>query len=96
MLNNFPQVPAGDSIGGVMPTPVSVVSHMVRTAWLRDGDLLYDLGCGNGNIVFEAAKHARVRAGYVPTTRQLHILRTSKGMCCGAVGLTGCLWLWCL
>jgi hypothetical protein len=51
------------SLGSLTPTPVAVLDHMLKTCWLRDGDLLYDLGCGDGRIVFEAARSKRVRAG---------------------------------
>ena len=56
-------MPTGVSIGSLTPTPISVLEHMVKASWLSDGDLLYDLGCGDGRVVFEAAKLKRVRAG---------------------------------
>jgi len=38
-----------------VPTPYEVIDDMLRFAELKKGDLLYDLGCGDGRIVIEAA-----------------------------------------
>jgi len=35
---------------------------MLRLAGLKAGDVLYDLGCGDGRIVIAAAKRSGVRA----------------------------------
>lgn len=46
-------------------TPKKAVSLMVREANLKDGQIIYDLGAGNGRILFEAAKKKKVFAlGY--------------------------------
>jgi SAM-dependent methyltransferase len=45
-----------------VPTPVEVVDEMLRLAGLKAGDVLYDLGCGDGRIVIAAAKRYGVRA----------------------------------
>jgi precorrin-6B methylase 2 len=39
-----------------VPTPPEVVKAMLETAKVTDKDLVYDLGCGDGRIVIEAAK----------------------------------------
>lgn len=39
-----------------VPTPPSVVNAMLDLAKVKKGDLVYDLGCGDGRIVIEAAK----------------------------------------
>jgi ubiquinone/menaquinone biosynthesis C-methylase UbiE len=39
----------------VLTTP-TLVGHMLRIADVRPGDIVYDLGCGDGRIVIEAAK----------------------------------------
>jgi SAM-dependent methyltransferase len=38
------------------PTPPEVVRAMVQLAAVTPGDVVYDLGCGDGRIVIEAAK----------------------------------------
>lgn len=45
-----------------VPTPYEVIEDMLRFAELKKGDILYDLGCGDGRIVIEAARRAGVRA----------------------------------
>jgi cyclopropane fatty-acyl-phospholipid synthase-like methyltransferase len=37
-------------------TPDSVVEEMLRLAAVRPGDMVYDLGCGDGRIVISAAR----------------------------------------
>jgi SAM-dependent methyltransferase len=39
-----------------VPTPQKVVDHMLTVAKVGSGDLVYDLGCGDGRIVVTAAK----------------------------------------
>lgn len=46
---------AGPDVGWE-PTPAGVVEQMIALARLRDTDLAYDLGCGDGRIVIAAAK----------------------------------------
>ena len=38
------------------PTPRETVQKMLDLAGVKDGDVVYDLGCGDGRIVIEAAK----------------------------------------
>jgi len=45
-----------------VPTPQEVVEDMLRLADIRKGDVLYDLGCGDGRIPVTAAKEYGVRA----------------------------------
>lgn len=45
-----------------VPTPPEVVDEMLRLADVRSGDVLYDLGCGDGRIVIAAAKRYGVKA----------------------------------
>lgn len=45
-----------------VPTPQDVVEKMLEMAAVKKGDLLYDLGCGDGRIVVTAAKKYGCRA----------------------------------
>jgi trans-aconitate methyltransferase len=45
-----------------VPTPQNVVDEMMRLANVRAGDVLYDLGCGDGRIPITAAMRWGVRA----------------------------------
>ncbi len=45
-----------------VPTPPAVVEAMLDMVKLRDGDVLYDLGSGDGRIPIAAAKRKQVRA----------------------------------
>jgi SAM-dependent methyltransferase len=45
-----------------VPTPPEVVDGMLVLAGLKPGDVLYDLGCGDGRIVIAAAKKYGVKA----------------------------------
>jgi trans-aconitate methyltransferase len=55
---SVPQVP--DVI--FVPTPQDVVDEMLKMARVRKGDVLYDLGSGDGRIAVTAAKRYGVRA----------------------------------
>jgi cyclopropane fatty-acyl-phospholipid synthase-like methyltransferase len=39
-----------------VPTPIEVVDRMLELAEVKKGDVLYDLGSGDGRIVIRAAK----------------------------------------
>lgn len=45
-----------------VPTPHEVVVDMLRLAGVKKGDVLYDLGCGDGRIPVTAAKSYGIRA----------------------------------
>ncbi|HYD78469.1 MAG TPA: methyltransferase domain-containing protein [Paucimonas sp.] len=44
-----------------VPTPQSVVDKMLDLAKVKAGDVVYDLGCGDGRIVVTAAKERGAR-----------------------------------
>ena len=44
------------------PTPPEVVSRMLELAEIKHGDVLYDLGSGDGRIVVAAARQFGIRA----------------------------------
>jgi SAM-dependent methyltransferase len=45
-----------------VPTPQVVVDAMLELAEIKEGDVLYDLGCGDGRIVVTAAKRYGIKA----------------------------------
>jgi len=45
-----------------VPTPQEVVDQMLKMANVHKGDVLYDLGCGDGRTVVTAAKEYGIRA----------------------------------
>jgi cyclopropane fatty-acyl-phospholipid synthase-like methyltransferase len=45
-----------------VPTPIEVVDKMLELAEVKKGDVLYDLGSGDGRIVIRAAKKFGVKA----------------------------------
>ena len=45
-----------------VPTPQPVVNKMLEMAEVKPGDVVYDLGCGDGRIVVAAAKKYGVKA----------------------------------
>jgi SAM-dependent methyltransferase len=62
-------VPAAPRAGGdrppdviYVPTPVEVVEKMLEMADVRKGEVVYDLGCGDGRIPCIAAKKYGVKA----------------------------------
>jgi SAM-dependent methyltransferase len=65
-------------IAPFVTTPYEVVSRMLELAEIKQGDVLYDLGSGDGRIVVAAAKKFGIRAvgfeidpGLVKDSRQL-------------------------
>jgi hypothetical protein len=44
-----------------VPTPEHVVAEMLKLAGVKQGDVLYDLGSGDGRIVIQAAKKYKVK-----------------------------------
>jgi precorrin-6B methylase 2 len=47
-----------------VPTPHSVVKKMLEMAKVKKGDVVYDLGCGDGRIVVAAAKLGAKATGF--------------------------------
>jgi tRNA G37 N-methylase Trm5 len=60
----FAQAPARTQVPDVIyvPTPYEVVDEMLRLANVKKGDVLYDLGSGDGRIPVTAAKKFGIRA----------------------------------
>ena len=47
-----------------VPTPHDVVAKMLDLVKVKKGEVVYDLGCGDGRIVVEAAKRGATATGF--------------------------------
>jgi len=54
--NDRPGAAQSRSLAPFVPTPSDVVDRMLRLAKVGAGDVVYDLGCGDGRIVIAAAR----------------------------------------
>jgi predicted RNA methylase len=51
-----------ENLGPSIPTPEPVVERMLELAHIKSGDVVYDLGSGDGRIVIEAAQKYGARS----------------------------------
>jgi ubiquinone/menaquinone biosynthesis C-methylase UbiE len=51
-----------ENLGPAVPTPQSIVERMLEAGRIKPGDVVYDLGSGDGRIVIAAARIYGVRA----------------------------------
>ena len=51
-----------NNLAPYVPSPQIVVDKMLEMAHLKPGELVYDLGCGDGRIVITAAQKFKARA----------------------------------
>jgi len=61
VLTTQTQAPARQPDVIFVPTPQEVVDAMLKLANVKAGDVIYDLGCGDGRIVITAAQRYGVR-----------------------------------
>ncbi len=61
-----------DTLAPVYPTPETVVDKMLTVAGVRPGEMVYDLGCGDGRIVIAAAQKFRARAVGIEIRREIY------------------------
>lgn len=55
IINLFIRVP-------YVPSKKRIVQHIIKLAKLKNGEKIYDLGCGDGRFLIEAKKKANVEA----------------------------------
>src|SRR5438309_11337299 len=51
-----------ENLGPAIPTPQTIVERMLEAGRIRPGEVVYDLGSGDGRIVIAAAQKYGVRA----------------------------------
>lgn len=56
------QFGAAENLGPPIPTPQTIVERMLEAAHVHAGDLVYDLGSGDGRILITAAQKYGARA----------------------------------
>ncbi len=68
VLSFFPSVSLAqyfenpESLAPYIPSPQAVVDRMLEAARVNPGELVYDLGCGDGRVVITAAQKYKARA----------------------------------
>jgi predicted RNA methylase len=58
----YSQYFGGENLGPDVPTPQVVVERMLESGHVKPGDMVYDLGSGDGRIVITAARKFGARA----------------------------------
>lgn len=61
-----------DTLAPVYPTPETIVDRMLTLAQVKPGEIVYDLGCGDGRIVIAAAQKFKARAVGVEIRRDVY------------------------
>jgi len=61
-----------DTLAPAYPTPQTVVERMLALADVKPGEVVYDLGCGDGRIVITAATKFSARAVGVEIRRDIY------------------------
>ncbi|MGH9662248.1 MAG: SAM-dependent methyltransferase [Bryobacteraceae bacterium] len=56
------QPPSDESLAPFLPAPQIIVDRMLESARLKPGEVVYDLGAGDGRILITAAQKYRARA----------------------------------
>ena len=61
-----------------VPTPIPVVRRMLQLAEVKEGEVVYDLGAGDGRILFIAVREFKARAVGVEIRRDLYRATKAK------------------
>jgi SAM-dependent methyltransferase len=81
-----PPRPMAAKLAPYVTSPQPVVDQMLKLAGLKTGETIYDLGCGDGRILFSAVKNFNAKAVGVELSETL-VRRTRDQS--EALGLTG-------
>lgn len=60
-----------DNLAPYVPTPQVVVERMLEAARVKPGEVVYDLGCGDGRIIITAAQKFKARGVGVELSEDL-------------------------
>lgn len=74
-----------DTLAPAFPTPQEVVERMLTMAQVKPGELVYDLGCGDGRIVITAAQKFKARGLGIEIRRDVYETTLGK---VASLGLT--------
>lgn len=61
-----------DTLAPSFPTPQEVVDRMLQLAQVKPGEVVYDLGCGDGRIVITAAQKFHARGVGIEIRRDIY------------------------
>jgi predicted RNA methylase len=61
-----------DILAPAYPTPQTIVDRMLTLAQVKPGEMVYDLGCGDGRIVIAAAQKFGARAVGIEIRRDIY------------------------
>jgi ubiquinone/menaquinone biosynthesis C-methylase UbiE len=61
-----------DTLAPSFPTPQGIVERMLALAQVKPGEVVYDLGCGDGRIVITAAQKFKARAVGIELRRDIY------------------------
>ena len=67
-----------DVLAPDFPSPEDVVEKMLSAAHLKPGEMVYDLGCGEGRIVITAARKFKANAVGVELSPSLYKLASAR------------------
>ena len=75
-----------DNLAPFVPSPEPVVEKMLEAGGLKPGETLYDLGCGDGRILFVAAQKFQAKAVGVELSSRLVKATEAKARSMGLGG----------
>jgi precorrin-6B methylase 2 len=61
-----------DILAPSFPSPQAVVDQMLTIAEVKPGEMVYDLGCGDGRVVISAARQFKARAVGIEIRRDIY------------------------
>lgn len=65
------QMDHAKSLAPFVPSPITVVERMLEAAQVKQGETVYDLGCGDGRVLITAVEKFRAKAVGVELSQKL-------------------------